>query len=149
MELQKVIILLALVVVLLVGYKMILSYESFDQLDICDYDSPDPSKFCSSIKKGCTHLKHENIELNTNLNQNCSVLPTNTKDLINTAINCDDTVNKIVMNEYVQKEVCAQIKNFPDVLPDDEIIPESNVVGNQQIFEESYYLDTNNGYSPF
>jgi len=149
MDPQKVIILLSLLVVLLIGYKMLLSYESFDQLDICDYDSPDPSKICTSLKKGCTHLKHENIELNTDITTNCSVLPTNTKDLINTAINCDDTVNKLVMNEYVQKEVCSQIKNFPNELPPVETIPVSTVNENSSVFENTYYINGQNGYSPF
>jgi len=149
LEPQKVIVLLSLVVVLLVGYKMILSYESFEQLDICDYDSPDPSKTCKSIKKGCTHLKYENRDLNENLKNNCTTLPTDSRELINTAINCDDTVNKLVMNEYVQNEVCSQIKNFPDELPEDEILPPMSVKGNQQIFESIYYLNGDNGYSPF
>ena len=58
MDTQKLIILLSLIAVLLVAYKMILTSETFDQIDICDYDSPDPSAFCKSIKKGCTHLMH-------------------------------------------------------------------------------------------
>ena len=132
MDNQKIIILLSLIIILLVCYKMVLSYESFNQLDICDYDSPNPSTVCKSIKKGCTHLKHENKDLNTTITNNCTNLPTDTKDLINTAINCDDNVNKLIMNNYVQKEVCSQIINFPTednlttpstLLPEDEILP--------------------------
>ena len=54
------------------------------------------SAFCKSIKKGCTHLMHEHENLNTEINNNCTNLPTNTKDLINTAINynSETTVTK-------------------------------------------------------
>lgn len=150
MEIQKVIILLSLVAVLLVIYKMILSCETFDQIDICDYDSPDPSAFCKSIKKGCTHLMHEHENLNTQINNNCTNLPTNTKDLINTAINCDNNVNKLVMNKYVQKEVCSQIKNFPTNLPPEEILEPVTYTEYPSIMEDNtYYINGNNGFADF
>ena len=158
MDNQKIIILLSLIIVLLVGYKMILSYETFNQLDICDYDSPNPSAVCKGIKKGCTHLKNENKELNTNIDKNCTNLPTDTKDLINTAINCDDTVNKLIMNNYVQKEVCSQIINFPtddkltsisNPIPEEEVLPPPTYKPNESIFETTYYLNGQNQFSPF
>jgi hypothetical protein len=150
MDIQKVIILLSLVTVLLIIYKMILTSETFDQIDICDYDSPDPSAFCKSIKKGCTHLMHEHEKLNTQINNNCTTLPTNTKDLINTAINCDDNVNKLVMNKYVQKEVCSQIKNFPDNLPPEEQLTPSTITPFPSIMEDNtYYINGNNGFAEF
>jgi len=157
---QKIIILLSLIIVLLITYRMILSYESFEQLDICDYDSPNPSSTCKSIKKGCTHLVHENKELNKNIDKNCTVLPTDSRDLINTAINCDDTVNKLIMNKYVQKEVCSQIINFPteeksklspSVISNDlqdEIIPESTIKPMEPILDNVYFLNSK-GYSSF
>jgi len=128
--------------------------EKFDQIDICDYDSPDPSIFCKSIQKGCTDLLHNNIDLNKNIDDNCKTLPTNTRDMINTAINCNDTADKLIMNGYVQKEVCSQIKNFPAILPEkDEIIDSSttNVVpvetnnknNNSKINE--YFMNGKNG----
>jgi hypothetical protein len=150
MDIQKVIILLSLVAVLLVIYKMILNHETFDQIDICDYDSPDPSAFCKSIKKGCTHLMHEQKNLNTQINDNCTNLPTDTKDLINTAINCDNNVNKLVMNKYVQKEVCSQIKNFPTNLPPEEQLAPSSFVDHPSIMEDNtYYINGNNGFAEF
>jgi len=146
MDLQKLNILLALIIVCLIIYKRIMSNETFDQLDICDYDSPDPSRFCKSIKKGCTHLKHEQNNLNEQLNNNCTNLPTNPRDLINTAINCDDNVNKLLMNKYVEKEVCSQIKNFPDILPQEEIIPPSTYSDFPSVMENNqlYFLRTDN-----
>ena len=150
MDIQKVIILLSLVAVLLVIYKMILTSETFDQIDICDYDSPDPSAFCKSIKKGCTNLMHEHKKLDTQINNNCTKLPTNTRDLINTAINCDDNVNKLVMNKYVQKEVCSQIKNFPDNLPPEEELTPSSITPYPSIMEDTtYYINGNNGFAEF
>jgi hypothetical protein len=169
MDNQKIIILLSLLVVLLVTYKMILSYESFEQLDICDYDSPNPSSVCKGIKKGCTHLIKENSELNKNINDNCTMLPTDTRDLINTAINCDNTVNKLIMNKYVQKEVCSQIINFPTeektlLTPSDNQFDETSnpqldntfvktseptYKPNDTIFGTAYFLDTAKGFSSF
>jgi hypothetical protein len=150
MDIEKVIILLSLVAVLLVIYKMILTSETFDQIDMCDYDSPDPSAFCKSIKKGCTHLMHEQENLNNQINDNCTNLPTNTKDLINTAINCDDNVNKLVMNKYVQNEVCSQIKNFPTDLPPEEVLSPSSFKDYPSIMEDNiYYINGNNGFADF
>jgi hypothetical protein len=150
MELEKVITLLSLIAVLLIIYKMILSNETFDQIDICDYDSPDPSNFCKSIKKGCTHLKHEQENLNNTINNNCTNLPTNTRELINVAINCDDNVNKLVMNKYVQKEVCSQIKNFPDTLPSEEKLTPSTYTDFPSVMENNdYYINGNNGFADF
>ena len=90
-----------------------MSKEDFGQVDICDYNSPDPNDFCKSIQKGCANLITENNSLNTNINNKCTELPTETKEMINVAINCSDDVNKLIMNNYVQKEICTQIKNFP------------------------------------
>jgi hypothetical protein len=111
--LEKVIILLCIIVVFLIGYTIFNPKEKFEQVDICDYDSPDPSMFCKSIKKGCTDLIYEFKDLNNRINDNCTELPTSTKDIIDVAINCSNDTDKLIMNNYVQKEVCSQIKNFP------------------------------------
>jgi hypothetical protein len=111
--------------------------ESFEQIDICDYDSPDPSMFCKSIQKGCTDLLHENINLNKGIKERCTELPTSTKDLIDVAITCSDDTDKVIMNQYVQNEVCSQIKNFPGVTlsPTSDIISVNNaVIPNQSEF---------------
>lgn len=115
---DNIIVILSGITIFLVIYRLfILKEEEFNQVDICDYNSPDPNEFCKSIQKGCSDLITENKNLNTNIKENCSTLPTDTKDMIDAAIVCNDTVNKIVMNNYVQSEVCSQIKNFPDELP--------------------------------
>jgi hypothetical protein len=90
-------------------------------------------------------LKHENIDLNKNINDNCTTLPTNTKDLINSAITCNDEVNKLIMNDYVQKEVCSQIKNFPDVLPEQELLPPSNLIPSAEIIKSQQVTITPSG----
>ena len=127
--------------------------ESFEQIDICDYDSPDPSIFCKSIQKGCTELMYNNIDLNKNIDTNCTTLPTDTRDMINTAINCNNMTDKVVMNNYVQNEVCSQIKNIPDILPprDEPTISLVNPVetnnNDSQFFE--YFVNGKNGLHPF
>jgi hypothetical protein len=114
-DLEKVIILLCIVVVFLIGYSIFNQGENFEQVDICDYDSPDPSMFCKSIKKGCTDLIYEFKDLNNRIKDNCTELPNSTKDIIDVAINCSNDTDKLIMNNYVQNEVCSQIKNFPGV----------------------------------
>jgi len=150
MELEKVIVILSIIVVLLYTYRILISTENFNQIDICDYDSPDPNDFCKSIQKGCTDLIYENKDLNNTVDKNCTTLPTDTRDIIDTAIVCNDTVNKIIMNNYVQKEVCSQIKNYPSDLPPREIITPDTVkpidIVNK---EEEYYLNGEKGFAPF
>ena len=58
--------------------------------------------------------------------------------MINTAIVCDDTANKLIMNNYVQKEVCGQIKNFPETLPPVEVLTKST----------NLLLEESNEYKP-
>jgi len=129
MDLEKLIVLLVIVVVFLIIFVMYKKHnEKFDQVDICDFNSPDPSQFCKSIKKGCTDLIHDNNVISKDITDNCTKLPTNQKDLIDVAINCDDATNKKIMNEYVQKEVCSQIKNFPTPPPEPEILSPSSIM---------------------
>ena len=66
MNLEKIIVLLCIIIIFLIIYKNIYMNEKFEQIDICDYDSPDPSMFCKSIQKGCTDLIYDNIDLNIN-----------------------------------------------------------------------------------
>jgi len=143
MHLEKVIILLSIIVIFLIGYNIMMnSQEKFEQIDICDYDSPDPSMFCKSIQKGCTDLLHENENLNKGIKEKCDNLPTNTKDLIDVAITCSDDTDKLIMNKYVQNEVCSQIKNFPGVTlsPTSDIISVDNSkIPNQQVFTPATY----------
>ena len=122
---DNVIVILSVIAVSLIIYRLMMSTEKFDQIDICDYNSPNPNEFCQSIQKGCSELKYENKNLNENIKENCEVLPENTKDMIDTAIVCNDTSNKLIMNNYVQKEVCSQIKNFPEELPPTEVLKET------------------------
>jgi hypothetical protein len=122
---DNIIVILAGIAILLVLYRIFILKEDFNQIDICDYNSPDPNEFCKSIQKGCSDLITENKNLNTNIEENCTTLPTDTKDMINAAIVCNDTVNKIVMNNYVQSEVCSQIKNFPEELPNSITLEDS------------------------
>ena len=61
------------------------------------------------------------LKIDKNLNDNCTTLPTNSKDLIDVAINCSDATDKKIMNNYVKKEVCSQIKNFPKELDSPKI----------------------------
>jgi hypothetical protein len=122
MDINNLIVILSIIAIILIIYRILLSTEDFDQNEICDYNSLEPSDFCKSIQKGCTDLINENNNLNNNIDTNCTTLPTDTKDMIDTAITCSDTVNKVIMNNYVQKEVCSQIKNFP---PASTIINES------------------------
>jgi len=145
MDLEKVIVLLSIIIVYLILLKIYNNFdEEFSQIDICDFDSPDPSQFCKSIKKGCTDLINDNNTINKNIADNCTTLPTNTKDLIDVAINCDDATNKKIMNEYVQKEVCSQIKNFPIPPPESEILLSSilphNSLQNNIVDSESSIL---------
>jgi len=150
METEKIITLLSIVAVLLIIYRILMSKEDFDQIDICDYNSPDPNDFCKSIQKGCANLITENNTLNTNINNKCTELPTETKEMINTAINCSEDVNKLIMNNYVQKEICTQIKNFPPAstilnTPAPPSAP-SQVVGYD---ETKVDFISRSGYSPF
>jgi hypothetical protein len=142
---DNIIIILSSIVVMLVVYRLFICKEEFKQIDICDYNSPDPNEFCKSIQKGCSDLITDNKNLNTNIKDNCTTLPTDTKDIINTAIGCNDTVNKIIMNNYVQKEVCSQIKNFPEVLPPSITLDESNsnYKSLDNLVESNNKLDTN------
>jgi hypothetical protein len=126
---EKVITLLSVFAVLLIVYRLFIFKEDFIQVDVCDYNSPNPDEFCQSIQKGCTDLKYENKNLTTTLKDNCTNLPTDTKDVINKAIVCNDTSNKIIMNNYVQSEVCSQIKNLPEILPEtQELTPSTNIL---------------------
>jgi hypothetical protein len=153
MDLANIIVLLVVVVVLLVIYRLLISTETFGQLEICDYNSPDPNQFCQSIQKGCTDLIHNNIDLNNNIKDTCEKLPTDTKDMIDVAINCNDTVNKIIMNNYVKNEVCSQIKNFPEIVPSEETFPPSTYkpLDKLSYLKETttYFVDNQNGYAPF
>ena len=153
MDLANIIVLLVVVVVLLIIYRLLISTETFGQLEICDYNSPDPNQFCQSIQKGCTDLIHNNIDLNNNIKDNCEKLPTDTKDMIDVAITCNDTVNKIIMNNYVKNEVCSQIKNFPEIVPSEETSPPSTYkpLDKLSYLKETttYFVDNQNGYAPF
>jgi len=146
MDLEKLIVLLSIVVVFLVIFNIYYkNSEKFDQIDICDFDSPDPSQFCKSIKKGCTDLIYDNNVINKNITDNCTKLPTNQRDLIDVAINCDDATNKKIMNEYVQKEVCSQIKNFPTTPPQPELLAPSSIMpyksnNNNLVVADSVFL---------
>ena len=132
---------------------MLISKENFNQIDICDYNSPDPNQFCKSIQEGCTELVHKNTNLNNNIKDNCTTLPTDTKDMIDTAINCNDTVNKIIMNTYVQKEVCSQIKNFPETVPPEVVLPPSTYKPLDKLdylnSNSTYFIDNHKGYAPY
>jgi len=153
MNLEKIIVLLCIIIIFLIVYKNIYMNERFEQIDICDYDSPDPSMFCKSIQKGCTDLMHNNIDLNKNIDTNCTKLPTDTREMINTAINCNNMTDKVVMNNYVKTEICSQIKNFPSTLPPKEepiitnVVPIETNNHDSQFFE--YFVNGKNGLSPF
>jgi len=150
MNIEKVIVLLSIIVIYLIVLNLVSkSNETFSQLDICDFDSPDPSQFCKSIQKGCTDLIHDGKTISKNINDNCTTLPTNTKDLINTAINCDDASNKKIMNEYVQKEVCSQIKNFPVPAPEPEVLPPASFVPFEPEITVLAYDGNEDIYAPF
>jgi hypothetical protein len=153
METEKMITLLSIVAILLIIYRILISKEDFDQVEICDYNSPDPNDFCKSIQKGCTDLITENNTLNTNINSKCSELPTDTREMIDTAVSCSDDVNKLIMNNYVQKEVCSQIKNFP---PSATIIstpvtmaPSSYMPLDYGEENDKFFLNGEKGFAPF
>ena len=164
MHLEKVIILLSIVVIFLIGYSILSPKERFEQVDICDYDSPDPTMFCKSIQKGCTDLLHENINLNKGIKERCTELPTSTKDLIDVAITCSDDTDKVIMNQYVQNEVCSQIKNFPGItssptsdiisvdnskIPEQGVFPPATYTASQENeYVSDYYLNKID-YAPF
>jgi hypothetical protein len=125
---ENLIVMLSAVALMLIIYRLVIFKENFE-VDICDYNSPDPTEFCQSIQKGCSELIYENKNLNQNIKENCTTLPTETKDVINTAIVCNDTTNKLIMNNYVQKEICSQIKNYPENPPETEILtPSTNLM---------------------
>ncbi len=155
MNLQQFSILLSIVAIFLVVYKSFINPpDKFEQIQICDYDSPDPSGFCKSITKGCGDILKENKNLSDNIKQNCTNLPTNTRDLINKAIECDDTNNKLIMNTYVKKEVCSQIKNLPT--NEEEIISklstevvEPNYKPNDIEKDSSLYYLSTEAFAPF
>lgn len=152
-NLEKVIILLCIVVVFLIGYSIFNPNEKFEQVDICDYDSPDPSMFCKSIQKGCAALMYEFKDLNSKIKDDCTTLPSETKDIINVAINCSDNTDRLIMNNYVQKEVCSQIKNFPGVntpgiVPVPTVFPPSSYSASSENNDEAYVLNTP-GYANF
>ena len=150
MDLENVILMLSIIVIILITYKILISNENFTQIDICDYNSPDPNDFCKSIQKGCTDLIHENKDLNNSIDKNCTTLPTNTRDMIDTSIVCSDTVNKVIMNNYVQKEICTQIKNYPEDLPPRENIPITEIKPVEFSKEdEEYFLNSEKGFAPF
>ena len=154
MDQEKLIIILSVIVILLVLYKIVfVRDEPFEQVEICDYNSPDPSAFCKSITKGCTDLLHTKIDLDKNMNDNCSTLPTDTRDIINVAINCDDNNNKLIMNEYVQKEVCGQIKNFPTTIPlpdnEEDMVPPQEEYPPASYEPVSEYSIRDKGYASF
>jgi len=47
------------------------------------------------------------------------------------------------MNDYVQKEVCAQIKNFPDILPSKESLAPSDIIpGAEKIKSEQVMVNS-------
>lgn len=164
MHLEKVIILLSIVVIFLIGYSILSPKERFEQMDVCDYDAPDPTMFCKSIQKGCTDLLHENNNLNKGIKERCTELPTSTKDLIDVAITCSDDTDKVIMNQFVQNEVCSQIKNFPGVTTsatsdiisvDNSKIPEQSVfapatyeASQEKEYVSDYYLNRVD-YAPF
>ena len=149
MNLENVIILLCMVIVFLIGYSILCSKEKFEQVDICDYNSPDPSMFCKSIQKGCTALKYEFNDLNNKIKDKCTTLPTETKDIIDVAINCSDNTDRLIMNNYVQKEICSQIKNFPEINTP-STIPVPNVLSPSTYnpSNEDYILNSK-GYANF
>jgi hypothetical protein len=154
---ENVIVILSIIAVSLIIYRLIISTESFEQVDICDYNSPDPNEFCQSIQKGCSELIHENKNLNQNIKDHCSTLPKETKDMINTAIECNDTSNKLIMNNYVQKEVCSQIKNLPDnvLTPSTDLLSQKlSVDTKNKPLDNLQYLDSQtsnfvDNYAPF
>ena len=147
METETIIALLSILALILIIYNIIISKEDFGQIEICDYNSPDPNDFCKSIQKGCSDLITENNTLNTNINNKCTELPTDTKDMIDVAINCSDDVNKLIMNNYVQKEICTQIKNFPpsNTVPS---TPSSYQVEDDDNTDE-FFVNVEKGYAPF
>lgn len=154
METEKLITLLSIVAILLIIYRILMFKEDFEQVEICDYNSPDPNNFCKSIQKGCTDLIKENNNLNNNISTNCDKLPADTRDMIDTAVSCSNDVNKLIMNNYVQKEVCSQIKNFPSV---DTIIAEPVVKMDPPTYvpvdydkeNNKFFLDDHKGFAPF
>ena len=153
LDLENVIILLCMVIVFLIGYSILCSKEKFEQIDICDYNSPDPSMFCKSLQKGCKALKYEFNDLNNKIKEKCTKLPTETKDIIDVAINCSDNTDRLIMNNYVQKEVCSQIKNFPGVntlgtVPVPTVFPPSSYSASNENNDEAYVLNTP-GYANF
>lgn len=156
MDTQKLITLLSIVAILLIIYRILMFKEDFGQIDICDYNSPDPNDFCKSIQKGCTDLISENNNLNTIINDNCTTLPTDTRDVIDAAITCNDNVNKLIMNNYVQKEVCTQIKNYPNNLsltPSSTITPISVPIASTLVkpldYNDQFILNSQKGFAPF
>jgi len=146
METEKIITLLSIVAILLIIYRILITNEDFDQVEICDYNSPNPNDFCKSIQKGCADLITENNNLNTKINKNCSELPTDTRDMIDTAISCDNDVNKLIMNNYVKTEVCSQIKNFTEAVPPMII---NNKITPSVSRNEDIIINSQKGYAPF
>jgi hypothetical protein len=147
METEKLITLLSIVAILLIIYRILITNEDFEQVDICDYNSPNPNDFCKSIQKGCTDLIAENNSLNDKINTNCTKLPTDTRDMIDTAITCDNDVNKLIMNNYVKTEVCSQIKNFNEAVP--SISPINKIITPDVSGNEEIILNSQKGYAPF
>lgn len=154
METEKLITLLSITAILLIIYRILMFKEDFDQVEICDYNSPEPNDFCKSIQKGCTDLVNENNNLNNSINDKCTELPTDTRDMIDTAVTCSNDVNKLIMNNYVQKEVCSQIKNFP---PSSTIISEPVVTMAPSTYKpidygeqnDKFFLNSEKGFAPF
>jgi hypothetical protein len=105
------------------------------------------------LRKQLQEIERLSRLLNKNIDTNCTTLPTDTRDMINTAINCNNMTDKVVMNNYVQNEVCSQIKNFPSTLPpkdepiNSSVTPVETNNKENQFFE--YFVNGKNGLYPF
>lgn len=115
-------ILLISLLVAIIFYVMNNNNEHFtpsDKIVIkqCDFNDKNLSKRCKEIRDGCNNLVKEEERIKTDLAKGCDLKKdANTvRETISNRRDCVTDVERLIRTKYAKKELCAQIKNMPEL----------------------------------
>jgi hypothetical protein len=83
----------------------------------CDFNDKSLSKRCKEIRDGCSNLVKEEQRMKTTLAEGCDLKKdANTvRETISNKRDCVTDVERLIRTKYAKKELCAQIKNMPEL----------------------------------
>ena len=101
----------------------------------CNYNDKKLTKRCKEIRDGCSSLVVLEKEMKSNLSKGCDLRKdANTvRETISNRRDCVTDVERLLRTKYAKDELCAQIKNMPELIKVDNDVPDSKKVGSKKV----------------